>query len=214
VASAGAEGKFQLGNALCSFGWSFILEKMRQQALDAFMPNSDFFYVISRRGWRSAETAITNFTVTDLKKKSIKWQILKCHDFSGCSAQNPIWKSQHPSPHRPCEPARLPRLCRIPGRIPVCAGFLREAPGCASRFSHEDISLAGVSERPLGVCPKRREGERVFWQFWSWLDHPSRLLTRYLPGPEPEPEHPAAQGALGAASSSEEWWVAQSPYQQ
>lgn len=123
-----------------------------------------------------------NFTVTNFKKKkSIKWQILKCHDFSDCSAQKPIWKYQNPSPHQSCKPGWLPRLWRIPGRIPVCFGFLREAPSCTSCFLHGDISLASISEWHLGVCPKYQEGKGVFWQFCSRLDHSPRSPMHYLP---------------------------------
>lgn len=159
-----------------------------------------------------------NFTVTDLKKKSIKWQILKCHDFSSCSAQKPIWKCQHPSPHQPCEPGWLPRLWQIPGRIPVCFGFLREAPSWTSRFLHEDISLASVSEWCLGLCPKYQEGAGGFLAVLLMAGPPA-LVADVVPASglclsQTELDQPAAQGALGAASSNEERWVAQSLYQQ
>lgn len=141
-----------------------------------------------------------NFAVIDLKKKkSIKWQILKCHNFSGCSAQKPIWKCQCLSPRQPCEPGWLPRLWRIPGWIPVCFGFLRARPHVGT--SALPASLGGV----WGSAQSTRK-VRGFFLAVLLVAGPPIPLARVTHQQHRVPwEQPAQTG---------EWWAAQSPYQQ
>lgn len=136
-----------------------------------------------------------NFAVTDFKKKkekekSIKWQILKCHDFSGCSVQKTIWKCQYPSPHQPCEPGRPLRLWWIPGWIPVGFSFLR---------AQSHVGTPALPPSPSGIWGSARSTLLVrgfFWQFCWWPD-PPMLLARVTHQPGVPWEQPAQPGSGG-----------------
>lgn len=182
---------------------------------DIFIPNSGFALCAKPWSWRSAKIEIMSFTVTDLKKKkkSINWQILKCHGFSGCSAQKPIWRCQYPSPQQPCDPAWLQRLQWILDR----SLFALASSGTPHIFCRRTSALL---PSPSGICGSTHSTRRVRGFFWevllagppSWISSAIPALGSHLSWPEPGPR--AELGALGAASSTREWWGAQSPYQQ
>lgn len=156
---------------------------------DIFVPNSGFALCAKPWSWRSAEIKIMNFTVTDFKKKkkSINWQILKCHDFSGCSAEKPIWKCQYPSSPVILTGSRGsggsqtgPRLLWLPQGRPL---------GCTPHLLQEDISPNAI----WGSAHSTRRVKGVFWKF-SWLDHPPGSPMQYLPWDRAFPGRGRTQG--------------------
>lgn len=164
---------------------------------DIFVPNSGSALCAQPWSWKSAEIEIMNFTVTDFKKKSINWQILKCHDFSGCSAQKPIWKCHYPSPQQPCGPDWLWWILLGPFYF----SFAGRPLGSPHIFSRRTSALLSPPSGTWGSAHSARRVRGCFWE--PWLDHPGGSVMQYLPQDCAFPGQSQTQGSPGCPGSSQ-----------